>query len=131
MKRILQFMVMAALLLVAGNVSAHHGNAAFENAKTVSVKATVTEWIWSNPHCFLKFDAPDEQGKVVNWVAETSNPPDMIARGWTKRSFKSGDQVTVTMIVAKNGVPVGRVREVILADGTKLSASGGPAPSAP
>jgi len=131
MRRTFQFMVTMALLLLAGDVSAHHGNAAFENAKTVSVKATVTEWIWSNPHCFLKFDAPDAQGKVVNWVAETSNPPDMIARGWTKRSFKAGDQITVTMIVAKNGVPVGRVREVVLADGTKLSASGGPAPSAP
>jgi hypothetical protein len=88
------------------------------------VKATVTEWIWSNPHCFLKFDVRDEQGKVVNWVAETSNPPDMVARGWSRRSFKAGDEVSITMIVAKNGVPVGRVREVVLPNGQKLAASG-------
>lgn len=131
MLRMVPGLVMAMWLAASGVAWAHHGNAAFENAKLVTVKATVTEWIWSNPHCFLKFDVTDERGTVVNWVAETSNPPDMIPRGWTKRSFKAGDQVTVTMIVAKNGVPVGRVREVVLANGTKLSASGGPAPAAP
>ena len=118
------------LLIVLGCIAgsmplaAHHGNAAFENAKALTVKATVTEWIWANPHCFLKFDVKDEQGNVVNWSAETSNPPDMVARGWSKRSFKPGDQITVTMIVAKNGVPIGRVRSVILPNGQTLGTQG-------
>ena len=117
---------LAVLGVLVGSwpVRAHHGNAAFENANQVMVKATVTEWIWSNPHCFLKFDVKDEKGQVVSWIAETSNPPDMIARGWTRRSFKAGDEVSLTMIVAKNGVPVGRVRQVVLPNGQTLAASG-------
>jgi uncharacterized protein (DUF58 family) len=66
----------------------------------------------------------------VSWIAETSNPPDMIARGWTRRSFKAGDEVSVTMIVAKNGVPVGRVRQVVLPSGQTLPATG-PVPATP
>ena len=117
-------------------LTAHHGNAAFENANVITVKATVTEWIWSNPHCFLKFDVKGEDGRVVNWVAEVSNPPDMVARGWSRRMFSVGDQVTVTMIAAKNGVPVGRIRQVVMPNGQKMAAGGGagaapPAPTTP
>ena len=128
-----RIVLVAALGYLVGSVPlvAHHGNAAFENAKIVVVKATVTEWIWSNPHCFLKFDVKDDQGKIVNWIAETSNPPDMVARGWSRRSFAAGDDVTVTMIVAKNGVPVGRIRQVVLPNGQTLLGQGaGPAAAA-
>ncbi len=128
-----RIVLVAALGYLVGSVPlvAHHGNAAFENAKIVVVKATVTEWIWSNPHCFLKFDVKDDQGKIVNWIAETSNPPDMVARGWSRRSFAAGDDVTVTMIVAKNGVPVGRIRQVVLPNGqTWLGQGAGPAAAA-
>lgn len=123
--------LLAALGSLIGSVPlvAHHGNASFDNAKTVTVKAIVTEWIWSNPHCFLKFDVKDDQGKVVNWIAETSNPPDMVGRGWSRRSFAVGDEVTLTMIVAKNGVPVGRVRQVVLPNGQTLLAGGGAGPA--
>ena len=125
--------VVLGCLIASVPLTAHHGNAAFENASTVTVKATVTEWIWSNPHCFLKFDVKGEDGTVVNWVAETSNPPDMVARGWTRRMFSVGDQVTVTMITAKNGVPVGRIRQVVLPNGQTMAASGqgAAAPPAP
>jgi len=108
------------LLIASAPLFAHHGNAAFDTAKTVTVKATVTEWFWANPHCFLKFDAADEKGNVVHWVAETSNPPDMINRGWSKRSFMPGDKVTVTMMTVKNGQPIGRIRQVVLANGQIL-----------
>jgi hypothetical protein len=108
------------LLIASAPLFAHHGNAAFDTAKTVTVKATVTEWFWANPHCFLKFDAADEKGNVVHWVAETSNPPDMINRGWSKGSFKPGDKVTVTMMTVKNGQPIGRIRQVVLGNGQIL-----------
>jgi hypothetical protein len=108
---------------------AHHGNASFDSGKKVSLKATVTKWFWANPHCFLEFDVKDDAGNVVHWVAETSNPPDMINRGWSRQSFKPGDQVTVTLEPVKNGQPVGRVLEVLLANGQTLSING-PAPSA-
>ena len=118
------------LLICSAPLFAHHGNAAFDNDKKVTVKATVTEWFWANPHCFLKFDAKDDKGNVIHWVAETSNPPDMINRGWSKQSFKPGDEVTVTMITVKNGQPIGRVQQVVLANGQTLGTAGPVAPVA-
>jgi hypothetical protein len=99
-----------AVALVAVPLFAHHGNAAFAPGKQLTLKGTVTEWVWANPHCWLKFDVKDDSGKVVNWVAETSNAADMVERGWSKRILQPGDQVTVTLQPVKNGKPVGRVQ---------------------
>jgi hypothetical protein len=104
---------------------AHHGTASFDTDREITLKGTVTEWLWANPHCFLKFDAKDDTGTVRSWVVETSNPPDMTIRGWRRTSFKAGDQVTVTLQPFKNGAPVGRIRKVVLANGETLS-TGGP-----
>ena len=103
-------LITGGVLAGAFPVSAHHGNAAYATATQITLKGTVTEWFWANPHCFLKFDVKDDSGKVVNWVAEVSNPPDMVRQGWSKTSFKPGDDVTVVLIVAKNNLPVGRIR---------------------
>ncbi len=111
----------AALVLVSTSAFAHHGNAAYD-PKTVAVKATVTAWIWSNPHTILKFDATDDKGNVVHWIGEWDAPPTLINFGITAKSIKAGDQVTITMEgIAKSGQPVGRVRKVVLPDGQVLS----------
>jgi Family of unknown function (DUF6152) len=73
----------------------------------------------------LKLDVRDEKGNVVHWIAEASNPAAMMSRGWTARDVKVGDEVTLTMTVAKNGAPVGRVQQLILADGRKLGGDAG------
>ena len=78
----------------------------------MTVTGTVTEWTWSNPHCLLEFDVKDDKGGSVHWVAEVSNPPDMTARGWSRKMFKAGDEVTVTMVAAKNGEPIGRIARI-------------------
>ena len=91
---------------------AHHGSAIYDNGKAVTVTGTVTEWTWSNPHCLLAFDVKDDKGGSVHWVAEVSNPPDMAARGWSRKMFKAGDEVTLTMIAAKNGEPIGRIARI-------------------
>jgi len=101
-------------------VLAHHGNAAFDVGKKLELKGTVTEWVWANPHCWLKFDVKGEDGKVVNWVAETTNSADMTEKGWIKLTFKAGDPVTVTLEPVKSGQPVGRVQFVVLANGKTL-----------
>jgi len=115
-------MIFLGLLTVSAPLFGHHGNAAYDTTKKISVKATVTEWVWANPHCFLKFDAKDDKGEVVHWVAETSNPSDMVKLGWGKESFKPGDEVTVTFMPVRNGNPIGRVQQVVLANGQTLSA---------
>jgi Family of unknown function (DUF6152) len=130
-------LVSAVVLVLLSPVAAHHGAASFDTEREITLKGTVTEWIWANPHCFLKFDVGDAAG-TKNWVVEVSNPTDMVRRGWARTSFKPGDAVAVTLQPVKNGAPVGRVRSVMLANGTTLMNMGAPpappgaaAPAAP
>jgi Family of unknown function (DUF6152) len=125
--------VKVALVLALGVVSlcvpllAHHGTAAFENEKKVTLKGTVTEWLWSNPHCLLQFDVKGDDGKVVHWIGETQNPVSMTNVGWSKAAIKAGDDVTVTILQVKNGMPLGRVVSVLLPNGkTLISGEGAP-----
>lgn len=114
------FVLTVGLLMSSFPLLAHHGNAAFDVGKKVVLKGTVTEWVWANPHCWLKFDVKDDKDNVVHWVAETNNLADMMERGWSMRSFKPGDQVTVTVEPVKNGNPAGRVLQVVLPNGQTL-----------
>lgn len=110
----------ALVVAVYAPLWAHHGFAAYDESKQLVMKATVTEWLWANPHCFLRFDATDDRGQVIHWAAEVSNPIDMTRRGWTKRTLNSGDRVTVTIRPAKNGAPVAQLLKVELANGQTL-----------
>ena len=109
------------VIAMAAPLFAHHGNAAYED-KEVTVKGVVTEWKWTNPHSFLKFDAKEENGEMVHWIGEWNAPSTLVNFGITAKSFKPGDEVTVTMrSMAKGGTRVGRVEKVITPDGQVLS----------
>lgn len=123
--RVIAFCVAAGLVAGSTSAVAHHGNATFDTGKKLVLDGVVTEWVWSNPHCFLKFEVKEQDGTIRNWTVETSNPSDMVNRGWSRRSFKAGDRVTVTVEPVKNGSPVGRVLEVAFPDGRILSSRGG------
>jgi hypothetical protein len=107
-------------VVMSAPLFAHHGSAAFDNGKTVVLKGTVAQWVYSNPHCLLTVDVKGEDGKVVQWIAETQAPSIMYPAGYRKNSFKIGDEVTVSVEPVKNGLPIGRIREVVLANGTTL-----------
>ena len=109
-----------ALLTAAVPLFAHHGNAAYENKKLM-LKGTVTAWIWTNPHVFLKMDVKDDQGNITHWTGELVAPSNIINFGFRPDTFKPGDEVTmVTTNVAKNGAPVARLSSIILADGKAM-----------
>jgi hypothetical protein len=116
---VLSFIASLALLVASAPLSAHHGNAAYDATKEVTLAGVVTEWIVANPHSLLKFDATDDKGNVVHWVVESGAASANQARGvrLTKQLLKPGDKVTVTMMVAKNGQPVGRIHRLVLPDG--------------
>ena len=109
--------LIVGFLSVPVQLFAHHGTAVFDTNKPLVVKGSVTEWDFFNPHCLLQFDAMDEGGQVVHWIAETQNPAEMVSLGWGKTSFKPGDEVAVTLLPAKNGKPFGRISLVALPDG--------------
>ena len=94
------------LLLLCTPAAAHHGNSAYDEQARVSIKGVVTEFVWTNPHCQIYLDVKDKSGNVVNWGVETNSPAILTRAGWTSRSIKPGDEVTIIMCPAKNGAPV-------------------------
>jgi hypothetical protein len=123
-RTISQLALAVSLLCVSVPLFAHHGTAAFDDKK-VTLKGTVTEWFWSNPHCLLQIDVKNDDGQIVHWIGETQNPVTMVNGGWSKASFKPGDEVTVTMMPVKNGAPLGRIMTVLLPNGKTLDANAG------
>ena len=113
------------VLLVAfpAPVFAHHGAASFDSAKMVTVKGTVTEYVWSNPHVLVKVDAKDDSGNIAHWVLEAWNPVTQASRGWSKNTFKPGDEVSLEINRAKNGQPIGEIRGRIVINGKEFKES--------
>ena len=87
--------MLLGIVLAGGSAFAHHGAAAYDRSVTLTLKATVTEFIFRNPHIILSFDAADDQGKVVHWSAEGGSSTGLARRGWTWKTLKAGDQITV------------------------------------
>lgn len=114
------FLAAFGIVMVSAPLFAHHGGASFDNTKEVTVKGSVTEWLWANPHCFLKVEVKDETGTLRVWNLELGNPTDIASRGFQRRTFKPGDQVTAVVTPVKSGAPVGRLKTVTLADGRTL-----------
>jgi hypothetical protein len=115
------------LLAISVPLYAHHGYAAYDTDRKVTLKGTVTRWIWSNPHCMVQLDVTDESGHVAHWIAETENPSAMIRIGWTDKSLKVGDQITLTALPVKSGAPVGRIVDIVLSSGQRLPGRVNPA----
>jgi hypothetical protein len=113
-----------SISIFSSRLVAHHGAASYDTDKKVTVKGTVTDWLWSNPHCILQLDVTDDSGQVVHWVTETENPSSMIRNGWTKDSFKVGVEISVLLVPSKIAGRTGRIVEVTLPDGHKLLGRG-------
>ena len=108
------------LVTFAAQARAHHGNAAYDLASPVTLKGTVTEFAWSNPHVQIYFDVRDGKGKIVHWAAETVSPGMLARAGWSKDELKVGDAIAITVGPAKSGAPVGYALKVVLPNGKEL-----------
>jgi Family of unknown function (DUF6152) len=113
------------VLLFAGPMFAHHGAAAYDTSQTTTLKGTVVDFEFINPHCQLFINVADESGNPVKWDGEFTNPGTLHRRGWTKDMFKPGDQITMIGNRAKNGANVLRVLKLQMADGKEITALGG------
>ena len=118
--------LLPALLFSGGALFAHHGNSAYDETARVPIQGTVTEFIWVNPHSQIYLDVKDSPGKVVNWGVETNSPGILGRAGWTRRSLKAGDKITIIVCPAKSGQPVAYAgsgdpgTKVTFADGREL-----------
>src|SRR5262245_2742740 len=121
-----------ALLLAAPPVRAHHSFAAeFDAQQPVTLKGTIVQMDWVNPHSWIHVDVKNDDGTVTRWMIEGGTPNTLFRRGFTKDSLKTGTAIIVEGYRAKNGANRANGRDLILADGKRLfmgsSGTGAPA----
>jgi hypothetical protein len=116
--------LLGVLLAVGVPVFAHHGSASYKTDKIVVMKqATVTKFLWANPHTMLMFDVKDDKGNISHWAGEAGSPAAVRLLGWNKNSLQPGDVVTVHLYPSKFESHVGRLEKIVLADGSTLKDS--------
>jgi hypothetical protein len=103
---------------------AHHSMSAYDQSRSVNLKATITSFDWTNPHVQIHFDARDDNGNVSSWMAECPSPNRLAKAGWSADSLKPGDEVSITGNPAKDGAKEMRLVQVALANGEQLRAYG-------
>jgi hypothetical protein len=112
------------LLSIAGSAFAHHGVANYDMTKVVTLKGTVTDFQFINPHTLILFDVKNEKGEVEHWQAEATSPNHLVRAGWTRDIVKAGDQITISGYRAKNGTTIIRFQKMILANGQEVQEGG-------
>ena len=104
-----------SLLTLSEPLSAHHGSAVYDMENMTTVKGTVTEFQFSNPHAQILFDVKEDKGNVEKWVGETNSATALYRLGWKKDTLKPGDQVTVVGWRSKNGTATMHLHKLMLA----------------
>jgi len=118
---LLMVVLLAGLAATESSLLAHHGAAAFDMSKPVVLKdATITEFLWINPHPLIKADFKDDKGEVQHWVMEMGSTVSAQLLGWTRTTLGYGDVVTLYVWPAKTKAPVGRFNKVVFSDGTTM-----------
>ena len=114
--------LIVGLLVISVPMFAHHGGSEYDTQNLMTLKGTVTDFIWANPHCQVFLDVKkDDAGKVINWGIETLAPAVLRRAGWSRETLHPGDQITITFVPSKKGTPVGMLRKVVLPGGTELT----------
>jgi hypothetical protein len=110
-----------SLVLLATSVFGHHGGSSlYDLSKVTTLKATITQFVWSNPHCEIFFDATDDSGKVKHWVLEVHPPNIMTTRGWNRKVLAPGDVVTISFHPGHNDMLIGTLIKFTLPDGREF-----------
>ena len=119
-------LVIIGVLIISVPMFAHHGtNISYDRSKATTIKGTVTEFRFANPHPQLYVDVTDKDGKVTNWGCEiAANPYQLILSGWTKQrsidALKPGTAVTITLAPSRAGTPTGELMKVFNEKGDEL-----------
>ncbi|OJY71166.1 MAG: hypothetical protein BGP16_11265 [Sphingobium sp. 66-54] len=109
-----------ATVLVAAAAGAHHSFAMFDQTKTVTLKGSVVEFQWTNPHAWIELDVPNARGARERWGIELNSPNNLTRQGWRRSTLKAGDAVTITINPLRNGKKGGLFNTIVLPNGKML-----------
>ena len=125
-KLVTVFLAILGLLAICLPILAHHGTAGvYDYGHRITTKATVTQYLWANPHVQIYFMIKNDKGEQETWGVETVSPGNALANGWTKKSFKPGDEMLVSFVPAKGDRHFGTCPQfVFVADGKRLGGNG-------
>lgn len=108
-------------LVAAAPLQAHHSTAVYEKKdKQLTLKGTVKEFQYTNPHIWIQLYVTGENKKTVEWGIEGGSPNFLRRQGWTAKSLQAGDEVTVVIRPLRDGQPGGTLISVTFSDGRKL-----------
>jgi hypothetical protein len=100
-------------------VLAHHSGAAYAQCE-ITLKGTVTEYDWGNPHVVIVWNVKDDSGATSSWSGELASVSSELADGMTKNSVKPGDDLIFTVKPAKSGSTTSLISTIKHADGSVL-----------
>ena len=111
----------AGMLVASGPLFAHHNQASFNRSVVTTVTGTVKEFNWMNPHAILVVAAKDDKGEITDWIIELA-PLNSLVRdnGWSKTTFKIGDQLTIEGNAYKDGRKIMRPVKFVMPDGREM-----------
>jgi Family of unknown function (DUF6152) len=112
--------VAGGLLVSSVPMIAHHGTAAFDVKRMVTVTGTITNFEFVNPHVQVYWEAKNDKGEAEMWQGELTAPNKLIRAGWDKHTLKPGDKVTVTGNPSMTGAHVMWIRKLIGPTGESL-----------
>ena len=108
-----------ALVFVVMPLSAHHSWPVSYD-RLVTVKGTVTEFMWANPHPTMTLEVQTPDGRTEKWEVGGPAINRLEANGWTKTTVRTGDVITGIGYQFADGQKIVRLERVILADGKEL-----------
>jgi len=111
--------VVIALVAAVTPLSAHHAWPV-SNSKLVTVKGTVLEFMWGNPHPMITIEVQTNDGRKEKWQIGGPAIIRMEANGWSKTTVKPGDVITGIGYQYANGEKIVKLERVIMADGKEI-----------
>jgi hypothetical protein len=105
---------------MAASLAAHHSPAVFDRTKEIKLVGSVKEFRWSNPHSFIELDVRNEKGGTDTWAVEMNPPNYLVKAGWTSKTVKPGDMVTIMVNPLRTNEPIGKFVSITLAGGQVL-----------
>ena len=96
-RRVVMLIAGLALLYGGRQVFAHHSfTAEYDSSQKVEIHGVVTEFVWRNPHSFMKIDVADKDGSTKSWTLEWGSVSQLTQYSITRTSLRPGDKIVVT-----------------------------------